>query len=174
MRIDYGDTPQLFPEVSGSAGGNIFDWNPVGPVELNCYDCTSAVVDTFAGQLALEVTVTDQNGCTASDMVNIFVDKEVLVQVPTGFSPNGIGDGRNELLHAHGDSDIEVKVFRIYDRWGEVVYEVGGFNLNDMSVGWDGNFRGKEMPAGVYVWYMEIEAEDGEPADFKGNTTLIR
>ncbi len=172
IRIDYGDTPQLVPDVAGSAGGDIYEWNPIGDfVELNCYDCTTTIVDTFSGQLALEVTVTDQNGCTATDMLTIFVDKKVLVQVPTGFSPNG--NGNNEFLQAHGDSDIEVEVFRIYDRWGELLYEAGGFNLND-PLGWDGTFRGKDMPPGTYVWYMEIRAEDGEPATFKGNTTLIR
>jgi len=172
IRIDYGDSPQLNPDIFGSAGGNTFDWNPIGPFELNCYDCTTVNIDTFSGQAAFELTVTDENGCTATDLITVFVDKDVNVLVPTGFSPNG--DGRNELLHVHGDSDIEVTVFRVYDRWGELVYEAGSFMVNDDMVGWDGNFRGKKMPAGVYVWYIEVEAEDGEPATFKGTSTLLR
>lgn len=174
IRISYGEQPELTPQINGSAGDNIYVWNPVGPFELDCYDCLTAVVDTFSGQAAFEVTVTDENGCTASDLITVFVDKEVTIAVPTGFSPNGSGDAMNEVLHVHGDSNIEVKIFRVYDRWGELLYENGGFMLNDMSVGWDGNFRGKPMPAGTYVWYIEVETEDGEPASFKGSTTLLR
>jgi len=174
-RIEYGELTQLVPDLTGSAGGETYEWNPVGPFELGCYDCANpVVVDTFSGQATFELTVTDREGCVSSDLITIFVNKEVNVQVPTGFSPNGAGAVQNELLHIHGDSDIEVKVFRIFDRWGEVVYESGGFMLNDMSVGWDGNFRGQKMPTGIYVWYVEVETEDGEPATFKGNTTLLR
>ena len=174
IRIEYGDEPQLIPDLSGSSGGEIYEWNPVGPFELSCYDCTTVTVDTFSGQATFELTVTDRDGCITSDLVTVFVNKKVNVEVPTGFSPNGAGNAANEILHVHGDSDIEVKVFRIFDRWGEVVYESGGFMLNDMNAGWDGTFRGQKMPAGVYVWYIEVEAEDGEPATFKGNTTLLR
>jgi len=173
LRIEYGDFVQLIPEIEGSAGGEVYDWNPIGPIELDCYDCTTMVLDSaFSGQAAFELTITDRNGCVATDLVTLFVNKDVNVQVPTGFSPNG--DGQNDLLLVHGDSDIEVKVFRVFDRWGEVVYESGGFMLNEQTVGWDGNFRSQKMPAGIYVWYIEVEAEDGEPATFKGNTTLLR
>ncbi len=174
IRVEYGELTQLIPELTGSAGGEAYDWNPIGPFELACYDCTTVLVDTFSGQATFELTVTDRAGCIATDMVTIFVNKKVNVQVPTGFSPNGTGDAQNEFLHIHGDSDIEVKVFRVFDRWGEVVYEAGGFMLNDMTTGWDGTFRGQKMPAGTYVWYVEVEAEDGEAATFKGNTTLLR
>jgi gliding motility-associated-like protein len=173
IRIEYGGQIQFIPELTGSAGGETYDWNPIGPFELPCYDCANPVLtDTFSGQATFEITVTDREGCITSDLITVFVNKEVNVVVPTGFSPNG--DGQNELLHVHGDSDIEVKVFRVFDRWGEVVHESGGYMLNDMSVGWDGSFRSQKMPAGVYVWYLEIETEDGEPATFKGNTTLLR
>ena len=172
IRIEYGDEPQLIPEHTGSAGGEIYEWNPIGPFELSCYDCTTVRVDTFSGQATFELIITDREGCVTSDMITVFVNKEVNVEVPTGFSPNG--DGRNDFLFVHGDKEIEVKVFRVFDRWGEVVYEAGGFMLNDNTLGWDGTFRSEKMPAGVYVWYIEVEAEDGEPATFKGNTTLLR
>lgn len=173
LRIEYGDSPQIFPTIADSIGGVSFEWSTIGPGELHCYDCSTAVlIDSFPGQTVIELTITDSSGCTDSDLMNIFVNKDVNIQVPTGFSPNG--DGQNETLLVHGDSDIEISYFTVYDRWGENLYEYRDFMVNDLTVGWDGTFRGKKMPPGVYVWYIEVIAEDGEPATFKGHTTLLR
>ena len=63
---------------------------------------------------------------------------------------------------------------RIYDRWGELLFEAKDFAVNDIYAGWDGTFRGKYMNSGVYIWYLEVSYEDGLDASFDGSTTLIR
>jgi hypothetical protein len=55
-----------------------------------------------------------------------------------------------------------------------LVYSASDFQPNDTSIGWDGNFRGKPMNPGVYVWVLEAEYLDGSKETFSGNTTLIR
>ena len=92
--------------------------------------------------------------------------------VPTGFSPNG--DSANDRLLVHGQPSARILDFRLFDRWGELVYETGNFTPNDPDIGWDGTFRGQEMDPGVYVWILEVEYMDGVTEILRGNTTLIR
>ena len=63
-----------------------------------------------------------------------------------------------------------IEVFRIYDRWGAQVFE--GRNANDV---WDGTYKGKAMPSGVYVFYIEAPCPIGEGNIMKkGDITLLR
>ncbi len=94
------------------------------------------------------------------------------VRVPTAFSPNG--DFVNDLLLVSGQKNSTARVFRIYDRWGKIVYEAKDFALNDPKTGWDGTFRGKPMDPGDFSWKLEVKYVDGARAMYKGNTTLIR
>ena len=114
----------------------------------------------------------DSRGCEATDRITVFVDKPRVVAVPTGFTPNN--DATNDILMVHGLAGTKIKVFKVYDRWGELVYEVKNFDVNDSSIGWDGTFRGEPMNSGVYLWYVLAEYIDGAEEAFKGQTTLIR
>jgi gliding motility-associated-like protein len=118
------------------------------------------------------LTVTDSAGCTAKDVINIFVKKPQEVVVPSAFSPNE--DGENDQLLVHGKSGIKVTYFRVFDRWGELLFESTDFNINDKTGGWNGNFRTKEMPLGTYAWAIEVVYEDGSSQSFKGQTALLR
>jgi gliding motility-associated-like protein len=125
----------------------------------------------FAGYT---VQITDANGCEAEATILVDVLKPREVYVPTGFTPNS--DLINDLLVVYGVSrTIEtIDVFRVYDRWGELVYEDFDVVPNDESRGWNGQFRGKDCDPGVYVWYLEVRYKDGFEDRLHGNTTLIR
>ncbi|MDF1864377.1 MAG: hypothetical protein P1U70_06065 [Saprospiraceae bacterium] len=45
--------------------------------------------------------------------------------------------------------------------------------VND-NIGWDGTFKNEEMPAGVYIWHLNVEFVDGRKEMMTGQTTLIR
>ncbi|MDX2133960.1 MAG: gliding motility-associated C-terminal domain-containing protein [Saprospiraceae bacterium] len=92
--------------------------------------------------------------------------------VPTGFSPDG--DGNNDRLLVHGQSDTRVLQFSVYDRWGEQVYLGRDFFLNDPDQGWDGYFRGRPGDPGVYIWVLEVAYADGVREVFKGDVVLVR
>ncbi|GJM32801.1 MAG: hypothetical protein DHS20C18_18020 [Saprospiraceae bacterium] len=168
--IPYGGTMRFYPEVSGGFGNLMYEWFPQDTSILECLDCPSPLI-TVDHQTSFRLRVTDENGCYDEDVATVFISKFNPVMVPTGFSPNG--DGTNDLLLVHG---LEGKVlqFRVFDRWGEMLYENGDFDINDPSTGWNGNFREEAMQPGVYIWQVEVEFLDGNRELFKGQTTLIR
>jgi gliding motility-associated-like protein len=86
--------------------------------------------------------------------------------VPNAFSPNN--DGENDRLYVR--SRVVKKVlFRVYNRLGELMFET-----NDMSVGWDGTYKGKQMDPDVYDYYVKVTCYDDYEAVIKGNVTLLR
>jgi hypothetical protein len=56
----------------------------------------------------------------------------------------------------------------------KLFFEARDFEVNDPTYGWDGTFRSKELNTGVYVWYAEVEYEDGFIEIYKGSTNLLR
>jgi len=79
------------------------------------------------------------------------------------------------LLRTHGDEGTIVKSFKVFDRWGELVYENNvPYPINETGIGWDGTFDGKIMNSAVFVWSLEVEYIDGEKDVLKGHSTLIR
>jgi gliding motility-associated-like protein len=88
------------------------------------------------------------------------------VFVPSGFSPNG--DNENDFLCVYSDC-MDAFVFEIYNRWGEKVYETA-----EMSICWDGTWKGKELNSAVFVYTLEGYLINGDRVSQKGNISLVR
>ncbi|MEL7020289.1 MAG: gliding motility-associated C-terminal domain-containing protein, partial [Bacteroidota bacterium] len=169
--VAVGDSLELFGEVMNAVGDVEYIWSSAVADVLSCNECSSTFVKPM-NTLYVEVYAVDANGCEAEDRLQVMVKKDRVVLVPTGFTPDA--NGRNDKLMVHGAEGSMIKTFRVFDRWGEQMYEQNEFSINDQSAGWDGNFRSRPAPAGVYVWYLEVEYIDGVREILKGNTTLIR
>jgi gliding motility-associated-like protein len=115
------------------------------------------------------LTVTDDKGCKNNDAVEVTVKGfcEDNIFVPKAFSPNR--DERNDKLYVRSLHIAELKYFRVFDRWGNKVFET-----NDQSEGWDGIYHGKMMNPGVFVYGLEAVCTNGKKVQLKGNVTLIR
>ncbi|MEO1263242.1 MAG: proprotein convertase P-domain-containing protein [Bacteroidota bacterium] len=181
LTILSGESVFLEPEISNATGTVSFTWTAGWCGTMVCGDTlTDCEIDIICETPFAYpdftndyfVLIEDENGCRAEDRIQVHVKKIRSVVVPTGFTPNG--DGVNEILPVHGRSGTMIKLFQVFDRWGELLYQDGEIPVNDISRGWDGNFKGDAMPAGVYVWYIEAEYADGMTESFKGETTLIR
>ena len=120
------------------------------------------------------ILVVDENGCTASDLVTIFVRRQRDVYIPSAFSPNG--DGKNDVFmpFAAPNAIKKINAFQVYNRWGEIMYEVYDCPANDPVYGWNGTHRGELMNAGAYVWTLEVTFFDDEVEFFKGEVILMR
>jgi gliding motility-associated-like protein len=124
-------------------------------------------VTTLKTDISYTVTVTDENGCTATDdkFIKVFGNPEVYV--PNAFTPNG--DGRNDILKPLGFGIQQVVYFKIYNRYGQLV-----FQSNTPDAGWDGIFKGKAQPAGTYTYMVKVINYRGWPVEQKGTTIIIR
>ena len=160
----------VIPSFTNILDSVTYQWTPFD--YLNCIDCDQVTsYPTFSTTYTL--VVTDQNDCSATDEILIQIDKERQVYIPNAFSPNG--DGVNDLFMIYANSGVEeVLTFRVFDRWGELVFEDQNFQPNDIAHGWNGLFLGKFMNPGVLVYMAEIRFVDGVELLYKGDVTLLK
>ena len=92
--------------------------------------------------------------------------------MPNTFSPNG--SGQNDVFYPRGRGLYTIKNLRIFNRWGEMIFERLGFQANDASMGWDGKHKGKPAPSDVYVYTIEVICTTGQTMVYAGNVMLLR
>jgi gliding motility-associated-like protein len=148
--------------TANSQTATTYIWSPTEFVSCNvCQNPTTAPNQP----MTFTVIVYDENGCSATDEVKVTYDP--LIYVPNTFTPNN--DGKNEKFFALG---INITGFQleIYDRWGERIYV--GDALSQM---WDGTYKNKPCPDGVYTWKIEYGSLfTGERYRLVGHVTLLR
>ena len=165
--IQLGQALTLVAQTTPGAADAIRWWPTEGSVQGQSLTVAPQLTTVY------QVWATDANGCTATDQVTVRVLKRAPVYAPTVFSPNG--DQQNDvfLLYA-GEAVRQVEIFRVFDRWGNLVHEAAEFLPNDPVHGWDGTFRGSEMDSGVFVFYAEARLADGSLAKVSGDVLLLR
>ena len=112
--------------------------------------------------------------CSATSSISVQVIEPITV--PDAFTPNG--DGINDYFTIIGIDTYAGARIEIFNRWGNVVYSVyGGHNYD--AAQWDGTFNGKELPAGVYYYTIELGLTAEQTTDkekqkpISGSFTLI-
>lgn len=175
LSLVYGDSIQLTASSTGAVEPVQYQWSADILETFYCGDLFCETVGLIPSiDNTIRVTAVDAHLCSGEALIRMDVSKPRDIYVPTGFTPNN--DGANDLLHVFGKSRQvkSIRQFRVYDRWGELIYEDLDLPVNDTNRGWDGTFRGKACEPGVYVWTLEVEYTDGAIDSFFGNTTLIR
>lgn len=113
-------------------------------------------------------TVTDSIGCQNTAQKTIKIYSSCYLAVPSAFTPNN--DGKNDLLYPLNAIKAEDLDFRIFNRWGQLV-----FRTRNWKNGWDGKVNGSDQGSGVYVWVLNYTDRDSkEKRQMKGTTVLIR
>src|SRR5690606_16448342 len=127
--------------------GSTYDWNP--RFGLNNYSIQNPIF-TYDRELELTVAITPVSGCGVVDTVlvrvldNVPPDQSGLF-VPKAWTPNG--DGHNDKLFPIPVNIRELKYFRVFNRWGQLVFET-----NVLREGWDGIFKGQPQVQDTYTW----------------------
>lgn len=157
-----------FRELAGPLATS-YAWDFAGLGGSTLPDPDFTFPDDTGRSYPVQLVVRNMLGCPDSTIRLVNVDDVLLVYIPTAFSPDG--DGINEVLHVLGndiaDSDFH---FRIYDRWGHLVFET-----KDRHAGWDGRYKGKVVKNGVYVWMLHIKSKySGVNHDLRGHVSVIR
>ena len=161
--VSPGTTVTLFGNPNGM---DAYTWTP----DNGLFSPNSQNTDAFIEDDIIYTLTVDLGVCTREDTVEIKVYEVICddpyVFIPNAFSPNG--DGENDILYVRGIW-IEEMIFRVFDRWGELVFE-----STDPQYGWDGTFRGRELDPDVYDFYLDVTCVGGLKSITKGNVTLMR
>lgn len=162
------------PEIhflDGTSGGaSIATWNWIfGDGKGTSTEQNPIYYYKDTGTYAVMLTVVSDRGCRDSIIIDVRIDDEYLIYVPSAFTPNH--DGINDVFMPKGEGVTEYKLY-VYDRWGQLA-----FKSNDLSVGWDGRHlnKGNEVaPEDIYIWKIEAKNQKGEPKMLKGHVSLLK
>ena len=130
------------------------------------------IVKPFDSQ-TYSIFATDALGCAKTAAMQVTIRRDNLFFAPQAFSPNG--DGRNDFYQLFGGKTVvSIDHFKIFDRWGSLLFANERIYPAHETDGWDGRFRGTEMSEGVYVFIAEVTYIDGRKELIKGDLTLFR
>jgi gliding motility-associated-like protein len=161
---------ELRLQLQTSPDVNSIQWQPA--TGLSCADCPAPLAMPKSS-ITYFVTATNQYNCVSKDAVNIqLVCESSVVFLPNTFSPNG--DGQNDIFYVRGRGIKTVKVFRVFNRWGQQVFERSNLNTEDPTSGWDGTFKGAMLNPDVFIYYAEMVCDTNETFVLKGNVTLLK
>jgi gliding motility-associated-like protein len=167
--ILFGETVMI-PSFVNTTQPVSYTWFP-----SESLDCTTCPLPTAQPPETTQYTlvVEDDLGCQALDSIIVFVDQEKRVYIPNAFTPNF--DGFNDYFQVFTGPGVNNLVrMNIFDRWGELIYEVTDVDPNANDYGWDGTFRGQRMNSGIYVYFIELEFFSGERRIYEGGIHLVR
>ena len=99
---------------------------------------------------------------------NIVVENDG-VNIPSAFSPNGVGNEKNNTFSIIVNEKVSFMDFFIYDKWGELIFE-----SDKLYFSWDGTFKGQNCMSGIYAYQAIVIYDDGTKKIKTGNITLIR
>ncbi len=157
--IYLGDNVQL-----RASGAPFYYWTPT---QYLTYTQSNSPLATPMESITYTVTgVSLLQGCPQKDSVHINVLQQDII-LPNAFSPNG--DGTNDVFRVTGRKFITVQEFKIFNRWGDEI-----FATQDISKGWDGNYKGVAQDPGVYYYLVRVSYPNGKTQFLRGDVTLVR
>ena len=169
VEVDLGESIDISPDYV-SDDFNMFEWiDENGSVISTSEDLIgmSPTEDTY-----VDLMVTNENGCSLRQRINIFVDDEIKIYIPNIITPDE--QGLNNAFTIGADASvIGIQDIVIYDRWGELMYQ--GYHEGNLSsyLGWDGTFKGKKVVQGVYTYMVIFDIIDGTTRKKAGSVTVI-
>jgi len=144
-------------------GENIL-WQPA-----RYLDATTVFNPVFNGPSDQEyqIQLTTKSGCVTIDTQLVKTVKNIVVYVPTAFTPNG--DGTNDYLRPLSFGIKMVNYFRVFNRWGQLVFE-----MHSDQPGWDGTYKGVHLEMQTVAWTFRGMGADGNIYQRSGTSVLVR
>lgn len=160
--IYQGEFVELFANTSFDVK---YLWSPSDA--LDCIDCPFPIANPIK-TITYYISTLDFNNCFPKNQsVTIEVIEAFSAGLPDTFTPNG--DGINDIIYVKGWGIAEILEFKIYNRWGEVVFET-----NDLSQGWNGKYKGQDQEIDTYVYILRVKGFADEEISTKGLINLTR
>jgi gliding motility-associated-like protein len=153
-------------DLSARDTAKAWAWQPpTGLSSTNVYNPKATLVS--AQQFLILTTLA--NGCTVTDTLLVKVADDTRIHVPKAFTPNG--DGQNDRLFPILVGVDQLRFFRVYNRWGNLVYET---RQSGMLGGWDGTYKGQPQAMDTFVWVAEGVDANGKTIKASGKSLLLR
>ena len=132
-------------------------------------DNAASYKPVFTGDVekTYSIKLTTSAGCITVDTQVVKINKNIVIYVPNAFTPNS--DNLNDVLKPFMIGIKELVYFKIFNRWGELVYETK--NIKD---GWDGRYKGTPVQSHTLIWILQGIGADNKIYNAKGSTVLIR
>ncbi len=175
VRLQGGIQYHLNPMYSDSTLSTI--WTPATNLDnATLANPTATVLENVCYQVA----ATSVFGCkdTAQICIRAFCEASQ-VFIPNTFTPNG--NGLNDYFYVTATGIQKVTSFRVFNRWGQVVFERAGFvppayksATFNPNLAWDGKFKGVIAPTDSYVYTCEVMCANGTKFVYTGTVTLIK
>ena len=156
---------EKFTATASTQFGAKYRWEPISGVA--CETCLKTDFDPVKST-NYTLYVTDSLGCfETSKVYYVNVDEKYTVDVAEGFTPNG--DGSNDIIYPDGWGLKEILEFKVFNRWGEIVFE-----STPDQLGWDGYYKGELQNQETYLWFVKAVSVSGEEISKEGFFTLFR
>ncbi len=158
--VNARNIPAVSLQIAGGqtpCAGEAVTLNAVSPDATAFLWSTGATTASIQAQAGETYSVTASNACgERSASQQIPIANCCNIYVPNAFSPNG--DGFNDVFFPFfSGCDITNYRFTVFSRWGEKV-----FDSETPGEGWNGDFKGKIMPSGVFVWQLTYQLNTAE------------
>ncbi|MBI1226805.1 MAG: T9SS type B sorting domain-containing protein [Bacteroidetes bacterium] len=168
--LNYGDSVQL-QALTNLVDSFTFEWGQ--PKLLSCTDCLEPWVVGLDNTTTFNIILKDKDGCKAEDLMRIILQKSDNVFIPNSFSPNL--DNTNDFFTVYADRKVsKINSLKVFDRWGELMFERSDFPPNKESLGWDGKLDGRPLDPAVFIYRAELTFFDGRTEIYMGDVTLMK
>ncbi len=146
--------------------GYSYTWFP--DYNISCLDCPQVTVKPLRDTV-YSVVIEDRLGCFKdTSYFKVIVLPWSSLDVPDVFTPNG--DGINDIIYVRGWGIEELHYFKIFNRWGELVFE-----SNDLDFGWNGYYKERLQQADTYSYIVSAKAYvQSAPMTKKGFINIVR
>ena len=172
LEVDLGFSENLRATVVPSTKLVSYTWTPKDTT-MSCSTCAQTTVFPLRNTL-YGVTIKDSAGCTAFDELLLSVIKKRPIYIPNVFSPTD-HNGVNDFFTIYGNqSAVVIKELKIFNRWGDLMFQASNIPLNKDDVGWDGTWRSQRLQPDVFAFFAIIKFIDGEEVIYKGDVTIVR
>ena len=112
--------------------------------------------------------------CDSIFTLYLVIEDNIEIYAPNVIHP-GSGIATNHYFHLITSGEIDqIQELKIYDRWGELVWEKTQFQANIPELGWDGTFKSEMVNPGVFVWAAIVRLKDGREIKATGDFTVLR
>ena len=169
IEAEFGELLSIQPTVTAATPVNHYQWNANSSLPNYCINCPNLKV-TLEENTTFTLEIETETGCKTKDEIHISL-KGFSVYSPNAFSPNG--DGVNDFFYLQSNRDYQVKLFRVFDRWGNSLLERTDVHTNNTDDGWNGSHNNSPVLPGVYLWKADILNKAGKIISKQGEVSLF-